>query len=120
METSLDIVDYTLPPFDIKFDYSDLQFRDLVASATDFYVRRDTVAFDLKHMKGVETNSGMVFQQLQTNFTYSNTGMEFKNLYLKSNQTEIKNYLKFEYSSPTDLRDFNHKVEISAELMRPF
>ncbi|MDO6439685.1 translocation/assembly module TamB domain-containing protein [Cyclobacterium sp. 1_MG-2023] len=116
METSLDIVDYTLPPFDIKFDYSDLQFRDLVASATDFYVRRDTVAFDLKHMKGVETNSGMVFQQLQTNFTYSNTGMEFKNLYLKSNQTEIKNYLKFEYNSPTDLRDFNHKVEISAEL----
>ncbi|WP_240477965.1 translocation/assembly module TamB domain-containing protein [Cyclobacterium amurskyense] len=116
IKTSLDIVDYTLPPFDIKFDYGNLQFRDLVASATDFYVRRDTVAFDLKHMKGVEANSGMVFQQLQTNFTYSSTGMEFKDLYLKSNQTEIKNYLKFEYDSPGNLRDFNRKVEILAQL----
>lgn len=116
LETSLDIVDYTLPEMDIKFDYGNLKFRDLVASATDFYVRRDTVAFNLKQMKGVESNSGMIFQQLQTDFTYSATGMEFRDLYLKSNQTEIKNYLRFGFDAPEDLRDFNQKVAILAEL----
>ncbi|SHM43298.1 Family of unknown function [Cyclobacterium lianum] len=115
-QTSLDIIDYTLPDIDLKFDYANLQFRDLVANATDFYVRRDTVAFDLEYMRGVETNSGMVFQQLQTDFTYSSTGMEFKYLFLKSNETEIKNYLRFDYENVADLRDFNRKVDLLARL----
>ncbi|MFO7825565.1 MAG: translocation/assembly module TamB domain-containing protein [Cyclobacterium sp.] len=115
-QTSLDIIDYTLPDIDLKFDYANLQFRDLVANASDFYVRRDTVAFDLEYMKGVETNSGMVFQQLQTDFTYSSTGMEFKYLFLKSNETEIKNYLRFDYENVADLRDFNRRVDLLARL----
>ncbi|MDN3687205.1 translocation/assembly module TamB domain-containing protein [Cyclobacterium jeungdonense] len=115
-QTSLDIIDYTQPEMDIKFDYANLLFRDLVARAENFYVRRDTVAFDLRYMKGVESNSGMVFQQLRTNFIYSGTGMEFKYLYLKSNETVIKNYLRMDYESVADLRDFNRKVDLIAQL----
>lgn len=115
-QTSLDIIDYTQPEMDIQFDYANLLFRDLVARAENFYVRRDTVAFDLRYMKGVESNSGMVFQQLRTNFTYSGTGMEFKYLYLKSNETVIKNYLRMDYESVADLRDFNRKVDLIAQL----
>lgn len=115
-QTSLDIIDYSQPEMDIKFDYANLLFRDLVARAENFYVRRDTVAFDLRYMKGIESNSGMDFQQLRTNFTYSNTAMEFKYLYLKSNETVIKNYLRMDYESVADLRDFNRKVDLIAQL----
>lgn len=115
-QTSLDIIDYTQPEMDIKFDYANLLFRDLVARAENFYVRRDTVAFNLRYMKGVESNSGMVFQQLRTDFTYSGTGMEFKYLYLKSNETVIKNYLRMDYETVADLRDFNRKVDLIAQL----
>ncbi|WP_154852241.1 translocation/assembly module TamB domain-containing protein [Cyclobacterium xiamenense] len=115
-QTSLDIIDYTQPEIDIPFDYANLLFRDLVAKAEDFYVRRDTLGFDLRYMKGVEANSGMVFQQLRTDFTYSSTGMEFKYLFLKSNETVIKNYLRLDYETVADLRDFNRKVDLIAQL----
>ncbi|MEX2567165.1 MAG: translocation/assembly module TamB domain-containing protein [Cyclobacteriaceae bacterium] len=115
-ETSLDIIDYNLPDIGVKFDYANLQFRDLVANADNFYVKNDTVAFDLQYMKGIESNSGMVFQQLKTNFTYSSVGMEFKDLYLKSNSTEIKNYLRFDYEDIRALRDFNREVDLLAQL----
>jgi hypothetical protein len=115
-KTAVDIIDYSLPDMDLKFDYANLQFRDLVANADDFYIKNDTVAFDLKYMKGSEANSGMVFQQLRTNFTYSSVGMEFKGLLLKSNETEIKNYLRFDYEDISALRDFNREVDILAQL----
>ncbi|MFC4870166.1 translocation/assembly module TamB domain-containing protein [Negadavirga shengliensis] len=115
-KTSLDIIDYTLPDMDLKFDYGNLKFRELIANASDFRIRRDTIAFDLKYLRGSEATSGMVFQQLKTDFTYSSTGMEFKDLYLKSNQTEIKDYLRFSYDDVRALRDFNNQVNIDAHL----
>lgn len=115
-QTAVDVIDFSLPEMDLKFDYANLQFRDLVANADDFYIKNDTVAFDLKYMKGIEATSGLVFQQLQTNFTYSSVGMEFKGLFLKSNETEIKNYLRFDYEKISALRDFNREVDILAQL----
>jgi len=113
--TSLDILDYTLTDT-LTFDYGKLRFRNLIADADDFYVLADTVSFDIKNLRGEESTSGIVFQQLRTVFTYSTSGMEFRDLYLKSNDTEIKNYLKFTYDSPAALSKFTEEVEIYANL----
>lgn len=113
--TSLDILDYTLTDT-LTFDYGKLRFRNLVADADDFYVLADTVAFDVKNLQGEETTSGILFQQLRTIFTYCSTGMEFRDLFLKSNQTEIRDYLKFSYGSPAALRNFTEDVELYANL----
>ena len=42
--------------------------------------------------------------------------MEFDDLYLRSNDTEIKDYLKFSYNSSKDLSNFIHEVNILARL----
>lgn len=115
-ETSLDILNYQMETLESGFDYGKLRFRDLIADAGDFYIQGDTIGFNLKFMEAVESTSGMVFQQLRTDFTYSNSGMEFKNLFLKSNETEIKDYLKFTYQDVTALNDFNQEVDVFASL----
>ena len=42
--------------------------------------------------------------------------MEFDDLFLRSNKTEIKDYLKFSYDSQEGLSNFNHEVNILARL----
>ena len=115
-ETSLDIINYGSIPVESGFDFNTLQFRDLIADADDFYSEGPTIGIKVNYLRGLESTSGLVFQQLKTDFTYSPTFMEFDDLFLRSNDTEIKNYLKFSYSSTKSLSNFNHEVNILARL----
>lgn len=115
-ETSLDIINYSARPVSEGFDYNNLKFRNLVADADDFYSEGPVIGLKLNFLRGQETTSGLELQQLKTNFTYSPKFMEFDELFLKSNNTEIKNYLKLSYDSIGSLSNFNKEVHILAKL----
>lgn len=115
-ETSLDILNYGATPVTEGFDYNNLRFRKLIADADDFYTDGPVLGMKVNYLRGEESTSGMVFQQLKTDFTYAPTYMEFDNLYLRSNRTEFKDYLKFSYSSSKALSNFNQEVQILARL----
>lgn len=115
-DTSLDIVNHNASPVIEGFDYNNLLFRDLVADADDFYTEGPNIGMKVNYLRGLESTSGIVFQQLKTDFTYAPTFMEFDNLFLRSNKTEIKNYLKFSYDSSESLSNFNKEVRILAML----
>ncbi len=115
-DTSLDIINYNSEPVLEGFDYNNLLFRDLVADADDFYTDGPTIGMKVNYLRGVESTSGLVFQQLKTDFTYSSTFMEFDNLFLRSNKTEIKDYLRFSYDSIGSLSNFNEEVRLLAKL----
>src|SRR5690554_2263209 len=115
-QTSLDIINYKIDAIERGFDYSRLRFRDMRADADLFFIRADTIGFRLHSMVGIESTSGIPIEQLRTDFTYSRKGMEFNHLYLKSDETEIKNYLSFAYDNIDALDDFNNKVDVLARL----
>ncbi|MFD2034704.1 translocation/assembly module TamB domain-containing protein [Belliella marina] len=115
-ETSLDIINYAAIPVTGGFDYNKLRFRDLLADADDFYTFQGEIGFQTNFLRGIEITSGIVIQQLKTKFTYAPTFMEFDELYLKSNQTEIKDYLKFSFESVKALSNFNEEVQLLARL----
>lgn len=115
-ETSLDIINYGGIPVESGFDFNKLQFRDLIADADDFYSEGPIIGVKVNYLRGLESTSGLVFQQLKTDFTYGPTFMEFDDLFLRSNKTEIKDYLKFSYDSQEGLSNFNHEVNILARL----
>jgi hypothetical protein len=119
-QTSVDIFNYNQDVMSSGFDYNYLSFKNLVGIADDFYTYKDKVGLKLRQLNGQETTSGIDFQQFRTNFTYCSEFIEFDNLYLKSNQTEIKNYLKFSYDSIQSLSHFNQEVEILAHLDESF
>ncbi|WP_076502357.1 translocation/assembly module TamB domain-containing protein [Belliella pelovolcani] len=115
-ETSLDVINYKGIPVTSGFDYNQLRFRDLLADADDFYTYAGEVGFKTNFLRGIEVTSGIVIQQLKTKFTYSPSFMEFDELFLRSNRTEIKDYLKFTYESTSALSNFNEEVQIFASL----
>ncbi|MCL6258346.1 translocation/assembly module TamB [Aquiflexum sp. TKW24L] len=115
-EANLDIINYGSAPVESGFDFNTLQFRNLIADADDFYAEGPTIGIKVNYLRGLESTSGLVFQQLKTDFTFSSTFMEFDDLYLRSNRTEIKNYLKFSYPSTKSLSNFIHEVTILARL----
>ena len=114
--TSVDILNYGATPVTDGFDYNNLNFRNLIADADNFYSKGPEIGFKLNYLRGLEANSGLEFQQLKTIFTYTPTFMEFDELYLRSNQTEIKEYLLFSYESLDALSNFNQEVNLTARL----
>jgi hypothetical protein len=114
--TSLDILNFAGEPVLEGFDYNNLNFRDLIADADNFYTAGPELGMKVNYLRGIESNSGMVFQQLKTDFTYSSTFMEFSDLFLRSNKTEIKDYLRFEFDSTRSLSNFTEEVRILARL----
>ncbi|MDO9552933.1 MAG: translocation/assembly module TamB, partial [Rhodonellum sp.] len=109
---SLDIINYSATPVTEGFDFNQLNFRNLIADADEFETEAGVFFIKLNYLRGEESNSGMFFQQLKTDFTLAPTYMEFANLYLRSNKTEIKDYLKFSYESIASLSNFTQEVEI--------
>ncbi|UCS95380.1 translocation/assembly module TamB [Echinicola marina] len=114
--TSLDIFDLRKDKIENGFDYTRLRFRKLFGGAQNFVASGSNFNFDIMYLRGLESTSGMEFQQLRTLFSYSPQEMEFQNLYFKSNETIIKNYLKFSYENIRSLSDFNNQVNIIAQL----
>jgi hypothetical protein len=115
-ETSLDILNYQADPVNSGFDYNNLRFRNLIADVDAFYSKGPEIGMKVNYLRGLESTSGMVFQQLKTDFTFSPTFMEFDDLFLRSNKTEIKDYLRFDFDSTQSLSNFNDEVWILARL----
>ena len=115
-ETSLDILNYASSPVVGGFDYNNLKFRDLIADADNFLTEGPQISMKLNYMRGIESTSGMVFQQLKTDFTYTPNFIEFNNLFVRSNRTEIKDYLRFDFDSTKSLSNFTEEVRITANL----
>jgi hypothetical protein len=115
-ETSLDILNYQAVPVVSGFDYNNLRFRNLIADVDAFYSKGPEIGMKINYLRGLESTSGMVFQQLKTDFTFSPTFMEFDDLFLRSNRTEIKDYLRFDFDSSQSLSNFTEEVRILARL----
>ncbi len=114
--TSIDLFNYAAIPIENGFDYNSLRFRDLIADIDAFYTEGSQFGMRVNYLRGQEVTSGILFQQLRTDFTYAPTFMEFDRLYLRSNQTEIKDYLRFSYDSTQSLSNFTEEVRILARL----
>ncbi|GAB3647408.1 translocation/assembly module TamB domain-containing protein [Echinicola sediminis] len=114
--TSLDIFDLRKPKIESGFDYTRLRFRKLRGGADNLIAQGSNIGLNIHTLKGIEATSGMEFQQLKAVFSYSPQAMEFDELYFKSNETIIKNYLKFTYEDVKSLSDFNNQVDILAQL----
>lgn len=70
----------------------------------------DTISGNIHALKFKE-KSGFEIQDLRTTMKYSSTGMEYENLYIKTPETELSNYVKFDYKKPTDLAEFIDSVD---------
>lgn len=64
----------------------------------------------------LKEKSGFTIQKLNAKSSYTDTSMEFKELFVKTNKSLIQDYIKFEYESIDSFNDFVRKVKIKANL----
>lgn len=70
----------------------------------------DTISGNIHALKFKE-KSGFVLEDLRTTMKYSSTGMEYENLYIKTPETELSNYVRFDYKKPQDFTEFIDSVD---------
>lgn len=100
----------------VGMDYNRLKFTEITTNATNFYLAGSEIGLDIKLLSGNELSSGLVIQELKTDFTFSDEFMELGRLSLKTKNSHIKDYLRLEYASTASFSNFINEVVIIARL----
>jgi hypothetical protein len=90
------------------------QFDEINAEVKNFKVDGPQAFGDIRNLSMIDRR-GLIAEKMNTDFSYSKTGMQFKNTYLKTPFSEINGDISFQYKEG-EISDFNNKVQIVAEL----
>ncbi|WP_191322000.1 translocation/assembly module TamB domain-containing protein [Algoriphagus aquimarinus] len=93
-------------------DYNKLRFSDITLNAENFYLEGPEIGADIKMLTGTELTSGFEIKELKTDMKYGPEFLEFDKLSLKSDNSHIKNFLRFEYATPAAFSNFVEEVVI--------
>jgi len=98
------------------FDGQHIHFSAINGAISNFRWLADT----LKANIDITTNerSGLQVKQLKSNILFHPQIMEFNNLYLKTNRSELGNYFAMRYEDIGDMNDFLHAVNMAAHFKK--
>ncbi|GAB3254549.1 translocation/assembly module TamB domain-containing protein [Larkinella harenae] len=99
-----------------RFDYNHFIVNGLSASLKDFLLLGDTIAVDIKRMKGLEKQADLRIHRLDTKFLYCAKEMRLDNLLARINGSTVRNRLVFSYDSFSAFNEFNDEVIMRANL----
>ncbi len=99
-----------------RFDYFHFTLDSINGSFDKVFSVKDTFGLHVKKLKGYDIATNLKIKNLQADFAVSQKAMQFDNLDLRAGNSVIKDSVRFEYSSTTDLSDFNNKVLINGHL----
>ncbi|MFC3417610.1 translocation/assembly module TamB domain-containing protein [Algoriphagus hitonicola] len=114
-ESAFTLANYNADTIPTGLDYNHMRFREIEASASDFYVEGDEIGIDIELLAGIESNSGLEIKEFTTDLTYNSELLEFDQLNLITNKSSIKNFLRLEYASAAAFSDFINKVVVIAD-----
>ncbi|MBR9859158.1 hypothetical protein GYB22_00105 [bacterium] len=97
------------------FNENNIDFRALNGTVKDFQIINDSLVFETEELRAKE-QCGLVVKSLDANCIISSTLMEYSDLKLLTERSDISNYLAFHYTSYFDFSDFIAAVDIDADL----
>ncbi|MFT4832305.1 MAG: hypothetical protein ACI815_001958, partial [Psychroserpens sp.] len=92
--------------------YEVLDFKDLNINATDFLILGPEVTSEIQNLS-FSSQRGIKVENMGTSFKYSKQQMRFDSLRIKTQKSNIKGNLVFNYNRE-DFEDFLNKVNITA------
>lgn len=96
-------------------DYNHLSLSDLYLKATSISLNNNSYNGTINSFQFKE-KSGFKLDALTTNFSYTNNGASLKNLYLKTPQTILQNYVTLTYPSINSISNNPKKLTLNVEL----
>jgi len=96
-------------------DFKHLDVRNISLCALNGVIEGDTILANITSMNARE-RSGFKIDELVTNARVATNGIVLDNLLLKTQNSEIKNYLSFTFNEFGDFKDFFNAVRLKANL----
>ena len=115
-QAAFSLVDFNSDSVPPGFNPSDIRFVGITANGEDFEMSNGEIAINIKHLSGVEQTSGLKIQELKTELTYAPTFLELDQLILRSEGSQIKNYLRMDLIGPDGFSDFIDQVKLTLKM----
>ena len=93
--------------------YNRMEWTEIAANAADFRLDGPNLGLEILNLSGKERYTGLQINQLETLLHYSPEALELKNLDLRTDKSQIKNYLRLEPKGPKGYSDFVNEVQLT-------
>jgi len=110
------LVNFNSEPITDGLDYNRIRLKELNANTNNFKINGDEISISVKLLNAIESGSNLAIQDLKTDLLYSSEELEFANLNLKTSKSVLKDFLRFEYASPSAFSNFLEEVVVIANL----
>ena len=104
------------PPSDRLFDENDFAFNHIDCELKDFELVGDSMNFKVKNLKTIEKN-GLELTRFVCKAKVHRSGMEYKELLLKTKDSRIEDYISFDYPHYQSFSHFIDSVYLTANLV---
>jgi hypothetical protein len=98
-----------------QLTFSDLDVRNVFLLAEDVELRQRSIQGKVRHLRAIE-KSGLGITDLKTNFFMNSYRMEAKGLNFKTNNSNIKGYLRFNYKHMREYLRFAAWVNVIGDV----
>ncbi|WP_188559187.1 translocation/assembly module TamB domain-containing protein [Hymenobacter glacieicola] len=105
-----------IPEYGRTMDYAHMQLDSIYADADQLWFKGDTIHANIRGLRTVDTPSGTRLRELTSNMTYAGKFWEFDQLMLRVQNSQLHDYLRFEYDHFLNFTDFNDSVKVIARL----
>ncbi|MHA7130808.1 translocation/assembly module TamB domain-containing protein [Algoriphagus namhaensis] len=97
-------------------DYNHMRFGEITANANTFLFKDSQLSLDIDMLSGTEIASGLRIEEFQSEMRYSAKELVFERLNLKSENSQIRDYLRFQYDSVAAFSDFINQVKLTINM----
>ncbi|GGE94313.1 translocation/assembly module TamB domain-containing protein [Hymenobacter cavernae] len=97
-------------------DYAHMYIDSVYADASQLWLKGDTIHAQVNGLRAIDIPSQTRLRELTANMTYAGKFWEFKNLNLRVQNSQLLNYIRFEYKHFLNFTDFNDSVRVVANL----
>lgn len=105
-----------IPEYGRTMDYAHMRLDSIYADADQLWIKGDTIHANIQGLRTVDTPSGTRLRELTSNMTYGDKFWEFDKLMLRVQNSQLSNYIRFEYEHFLNFTDFNDSVKVIARL----
>ena len=113
--TKVKFDDNTAPKLKKGLDYAHMNLTDLDVDLEELYFSMDSIKGNIEKLNFKE-QSGMEINKLETKFTYTNTGVLLKDLFLQTPNTLLRDHVEIRYPSLAALSEKPELIEMDINL----
>lgn len=115
-ESAFEYVDQDRDSIKTGFNYNQFAIGIEEAELRNFLALGDTIQFKVQTMLAADKHSDFKIDELSTFFRISQQSLEFIGLNLKVGESVVSDTVLFTFNGQQELRDFNEKVDVHANL----